>query len=261
MSRCSAASPSRALRLVGAASGRAARLQHGGFRRSGSLPANVMAQVRRCAHRVRAADRSEQVRESKPVLGSRQPRRHHPGAAHAPICGYTGRDVDTVFAPNCRPRPGRHPGVVQRLRLAGRRDGVQSVRRAAAVRMRRFAAHWFETGSPDCPSATAPRRIEGHLFIAVPACQLVWIVRLRLRGKRLAAGHRRLPLRRRNERGTCERPPPLEPKTHLRRPRHPPRYFPRRSTPDAGSHAIRRRRCGRRQRRSGRIRRLVRRAS
>ena len=53
---------------------------------------------------------------------------------YSSICGYTEGDLDTVFAPGAGwTGPGAGARVVQRLPLAGRGEGVQPVRRAAAV--------------------------------------------------------------------------------------------------------------------------------
>ena len=51
------------------------------------------------------------------------------------VCGYTEADLDTVFRAGARrsgPRP--YPRVVQRLWLAGRREGVQPLRHSPALR-------------------------------------------------------------------------------------------------------------------------------
>ena len=54
---------------------------------------------------------------------------------YSALCGYTESDLDTVFAPELAgPRPRDHPRVVQRLRVAGRGEGLQPLRHPAAVR-------------------------------------------------------------------------------------------------------------------------------
>ena len=54
---------------------------------------------------------------------------------YSAICGYTDADLDAVFAPEL---PGLNRDqirdLVQRLQLAGRREGIQPLRHPAAVR-------------------------------------------------------------------------------------------------------------------------------
>ena len=71
---------------------------------------------------------------------------------YSAICGYTEADVDAVFTPElARPRPGRDPRLVQRLQLAGGRQGLQPLRHPAAVRqatLRRLVVRDRHPGFP-----------------------------------------------------------------------------------------------------------------
>ena len=68
---------------------------------------------------------------------------------HATICGYTDRDVDTVFAPEL---PGLDRAAIREWYNGYGWLGEETVYNPFDVllllRTRRFAAHWFETGSP-----------------------------------------------------------------------------------------------------------------
>ena len=68
---------------------------------------------------------------------------------HATICGYTDRDVDTVFAPEL---PGLDRDAIREWYNGYGWLGEETVYNPFDVlllfRTRRFAAHWFETGSP-----------------------------------------------------------------------------------------------------------------
>ncbi len=78
---------------------------------------------------------------------------------HATVCGYTDRDLDTVFAPEL---PGLDRDAVRDWYNGYGWLGGKKVYNPFDVlllfRSRRFAAHWFETGSPKFLIDTLTRR-------------------------------------------------------------------------------------------------------
>ena len=122
-------------RVRQADSGRAGRA--GGRPRQPRLPARPLRghQGQRRAHPLQLHHRCHQVLQSQPVLRPQQPQGHHSAPAllgHLRLYGRgPGHRVRTGAR---RPGPGPGPGLVQRIQLAGRGQGLQPVRHPAAVR-------------------------------------------------------------------------------------------------------------------------------
>ena len=109
----------------------------GGRPRQPRLPPRPLRgrQGLRRPHPVQLHHRREQVLQGQPVLRPQQPQGHHAESAllgHLRLHGGGPRHRVRAGARQLGPGPG--PGLVQRLQLAGRGQGLQPVRHPAAVR-------------------------------------------------------------------------------------------------------------------------------
>ena len=127
------------------------RARHAGCRtREPRLPARGLRgrQGRRRARPVQLLHGGEQVLQGQPLLGPQQPDRYHAGAGVSAVCGYTDRDLDTVFAPEL---PGLDRDQIREWYNGYRWLGEEVYNPFDILllfRRRKFGAYWFETGTP-----------------------------------------------------------------------------------------------------------------
>ena len=144
----------------------------GGGARQPRLPARAVRgdQGQRRARGIHVPDRHQQVLEGEPLFAIEQPHRPDAGSGlFVDLRVHRGRPGHGVRAGAGRAGPGAGAGVVQRLWLARRREGVQPVRRAAAAappkvrralvsRRGRRRSWWTRCSSGGCPRWRWTRR-------------------------------------------------------------------------------------------------------
>ena len=134
----------------------------GGGAREPRLPARAVRgdQGLRRARAVHVPHRHQQVLEGEPVLAVEQSHRPYVGSALLVNLRLYGRGSGHgVRGGTGRAGPGTDPRVVQRLPLARRREGVQPVRRAVAVRqprVRRALVRDGDAGVSGGPAVQTP---------------------------------------------------------------------------------------------------------
>ena len=122
-------------------------------------------QVLRRGRAVQPVHRGHPFLQGEPVLRPQPPDGPHPGAGVLGHLRLYGRGLGIrVRAGTAGPGPASHPGLVQRLRMAGPREGLQPLRHPVAVRqaaLRRALVRDRHAVVPDPHTAGQPRCAAG----------------------------------------------------------------------------------------------------